>query len=330
MDLINQISDNIFQVQIPVPFPLKVVNCYMVREDGAWTMIDTGLQDERARAAWADAFRTLQIAPRTIRQIVLTHAHPDHYGLAGYFQDLTGAPVYLLDKEMEIVPFEWKADGEHMFMVARYFKLHGMPADIGDSVHERQMQVLAMLQPQPVMSPLREGETIEIGGETYRIVWTPGHADGHMILHRADGLAFTGDQVLMKITPNIARWPELDPNPLAHYLDSLDKLERLQLARALPGHRALIYDLPKRMAELRAHHAARLRDCLAAARHCTAYEVCLEIFPRLKSADDVRMALVETLAHLEYLVVKGQLTAHTQRGAQGQELVIYAPTLIPR
>lgn len=320
---IIQVAPAIFQIQVPVPFPLKTVQCYLVREENGWTMIDTGLQYEPAHQAWAYAFQTLNIEPRALRQIIVTHAHPDHYGLAGHFQNLTGAPVYLLEHEIEIATFEWQADGERMDMLAQYFKRHGLASNIAASVYERQMQVLAMVQPQPVMSPLHEGATIAIGGEAYRIIWTPGHADGHIILQRADGLAFTGDLVLMKITPNIARWPGLARNPLGDYLASLDKVESLHITRALPGHRAIIQTWTARIAELRAHHAARLNECFNAARNCTAYQICLEVFPRLKSVDEMRLALLETLSHLEYLVAKGRMTRQEKRLAPDQEVVLY-------
>ncbi len=118
----------------------------------------------------------------------------------------------------------------------------------------------------------------------------------------------------MKITPNIALWPGLDPNPLRSYLSSLDKLEGLDIAVALPGHRALIHDVRGRVAELREHHRVRAQACWdAAGDGATAYEVCLDVFPRLNSIDDVRMAMVETLSHLEYLVSEGRLERSTDK-----------------
>jgi glyoxylase-like metal-dependent hydrolase (beta-lactamase superfamily II) len=118
----------------------------------------------------------------------------------------------------------------------------------------------------------------------------------------------TVHHVLVKITPNIALWPGLDPNPLRSFMNSLDKLERLNTSVALPGHRDLIYDVSGRIQELRDHHRQRLQACYdEAGDGCTGYEVCLRIFPRLQNVDDVRLGMVETLAHLEYLTSEGRL-----------------------
>ncbi len=309
MEAFTEISQDIFQVRIPIPFPLVSVNCYLVRDPIGWTMIDTGLHHGPAFEAWEAAFRALGMRARDIRRIYLTHAHPDHYGLAGYFQQESGAPVYALDREIRVIPIEWEPHGEHMHALARFFARHGAPPEVVAPVEKRSLEVLKMLDPQPVLSPVHEGEQVCLGERWYRVIWTPGHADGHMLLHREqDGLLFAGDQILIKITPNISLWPGLDENPLRSYLNSLDKVERLRAAVALTGHRSVVHDIPGRVAELREHHRERLAKCLeAAGGGATAYEICLRVFPRLESADDVRMAMAETLSHLEYLVGEGRL-----------------------
>lgn len=305
---ITHITENIYQIHIPVPFPLKVVHCYLVREDDGWVMIDTGLQHPRALEAWDHTFGALGMTARDLRRIYITHAHPDHYGLAGHFQRLSAAPVYALDQEIRVIPIEWEADGSHMYMLADFFKTHGAPRPVVESVTTRSLQVLSMVQPQPVLTPLHDGDTVTLGGYSYRVIWMPGHADGHLLLHRADGLVFVGDHILMKITPNIALWPRLDPNPLRNYLASLEKTARLSVRIALPGHRAPITDMPTRVKELERHHDVRAQACLDATdAACTAYEACLRIFPKLESVDDVRMAMVETMSHLEYLVHAGKV-----------------------
>ncbi|MGB8643976.1 MAG: MBL fold metallo-hydrolase [Anaerolineae bacterium] len=309
MDLMSEIEPDIFQVRIPIPFPLKNIQSYLVREADGWTMIDTGLNDPPALEAWEHAFRALQMTPRDIRRILLTHTHPDHFGLAGYFQNLSSAPVYALNEEIEIVPREWPPKEIAIPMLSRYFARNGAPPDVMARVAGRSQEVWDMIQPLPVLSPLHEGDEVQIGGQPYRVIWVPGHADGHLIFHRvSDGLMFIGDHVLMKITPNIARWPQLDPNPLKTYLKSLDKVAPLHTSVALPGHRAVIHDLPGRIIEIKHHHDVRLKETWAAAGEgCDGYQVARVLFPRLITADDVRLGMVEALSHLEYLTQAGRL-----------------------
>ncbi|MBI3915335.1 MAG: MBL fold metallo-hydrolase, partial [Chloroflexi bacterium] len=310
MRIIEQITEGVFQVRIPVPFPLKYVQCYLIREEASWTLIDTGLNDAAAFAAWDAAFKELQITPKEIRRIFITHAHPDHYGLAGYFQNLSGAPVYALDEEIRTIAIEWKPNGSHLYLLGDQMIENGVPRDFAKKIVERSFEVLQMLTPQPnELTPLREGEVVQIGGSAYKIHWTPGHADGHLVLHSAEnGLLFSGDMILMKITPNIPLWPGLDPNPLKNFLASLGTIERLGAKTAIPGHRALIEDIPGRIVELREHHRNRAQKCWDGAQvGRTAYEICMSVFPTIESVDDVRLAMVETLAHCEYLVGEGRL-----------------------
>ncbi len=99
---LREVAENIYQVRLPLPFALNHVNCYMLRDDEGWTMLDTGLDQPDVRAAWHEVCTELELEPQLIRQIVLTHMHPDHFGLAGYFQHLTGAPVYLSPRERDL------------------------------------------------------------------------------------------------------------------------------------------------------------------------------------------------------------------------------------
>lgn len=307
MTQIHPVTPDIFQVRIPVPFPLKYVNCYLLREPNGWTLLDTGLNDEPGMSAWTHAFDALKISPREIRRILLTHLHPDHFGLAGYFQQLADAPVYALDREVETMPIVWRADREHIARLGAFFTQHGVPPSIVADIQERSELLLHWMQPLPALTPLSESDTITIGGRHYRVVWTPGHADGHMMLYRAeDGLLLAGDMILAKITPNIGLWPRLDPNPLKSYLGSLDKTEALNARIALTGHRAVIENVAARIRELRVHHAERAQACWKTADECSAYEIALGTFERLETSEDVRMALVETLAHLEFLTSEGR------------------------
>ena len=99
----QEVAEEIYQVCLPLPLALKSVNCYLLRGDEGWTILDTGLNVPAAQQVWRTVFTELGIQPGDIRQIILTHAHPDHYGLAGWLQNWCGAPVWMSAREAEQV-----------------------------------------------------------------------------------------------------------------------------------------------------------------------------------------------------------------------------------
>ena len=125
-----------------------------------------------------------------------------------------------------------------------------------------------------------------------------------MLYDADDKLLLCGDHVLMKITPNIGRWPDSDPDPLKHFLESLEALKQLDVRLALPGHRWLIRDWQGRLSELIEHHHERLEHTLDALEGGaeTVYEVAIEVFKIERfTTHEWRFAAAETLAHLERL-----------------------------
>jgi glyoxylase-like metal-dependent hydrolase (beta-lactamase superfamily II) len=132
----------------------------------------------------------------------------------------------------------------------------------------------------------------------------------HLVFYCAeDRLLICGDAVLIKITPNVSLWPHGQPDPLADFLRSLDTLSALDVGLALPGHGPLIHAFEQRLDELRAHHHQRLEVVESAVEAgATAFAICARVFPTtVLSPHQLRFAMAETLAHLEYLVGVGRL-----------------------
>ncbi len=142
MTPLHPLTPDIFQVRVPVPFPLQYVNCYLFRESNGWTLLDTGLNDEPGLNAWAYAFEALQISPRDIRRIILTHTHPDHFGLAGYFQHLSGAPVLALDREIATTSLIWRDDAAYAQALTAYFMQHGVPTRVTENIKGRMRRLV--------------------------------------------------------------------------------------------------------------------------------------------------------------------------------------------
>lgn len=305
-----QVAEGIFQVQLPLPFPLRIVNCYVLRDGDGWTIIDTGINYPAGRAAWQMALAELEIAPKAIRRIILTHAHPDHYGLAGWLAEQSGASVQLAPLEQEFVRTVWQAGAANEQAIVDFFQAHGMPADLAEQVRYSMAETRAMTLPWPLTSTIEPGVAVRIGARMFQVIAAPGHSDQHLVLYCAEErLLLCGDAVLIKITPNISRWPHGRPDPLADFLQSLDRLAELPVDLALPGHGPLIRAFGERVAELRAHHHERLEVMeWATGAGATAFSVCTAVFPTTAlSPHQLRFAMAETLAHLEYLVGVGRL-----------------------
>src|SRR5262249_18281108 len=111
--VLEEVAPRIHRLAVPVPFAgLELVNCYLLQDtDGkGWTAVDAGLNTEQARKIWEQALGELGWSFADLRQIVVTHSHPDHFGLTGWLQARAGGnpAVWISEREWEIVRIVWK------------------------------------------------------------------------------------------------------------------------------------------------------------------------------------------------------------------------------
>ena len=150
-------------------------------------------------------------------------------------------------------------------------------------------------------------------GERYRVIWTPGHADGQICLFRErDGVFLAADHVLPRITPNIGLYSEHDRNnPLGDYLASLEKVSTLPASIVLPGHGEPFIGLAERTQEITEHHYERENQLLGmiVEQPQNAYQLTEKLFRHrhLNNDETKRMAVAEVLAHLEHMRYNGRI-----------------------
>lgn len=299
------IAEGVYQLKVPVPIPLVFVSAYLVEGEDGWTAIDTGFDYPEGRETWEIEARAVGCdLRRDVSRIVVTHFHPDHLGAAHWLQEIGGAPVYMLESEIENSREIW-ADADPAPFI-EHLVGNGMARALAERAAAKMRAHLVLPEK---MVPLRAGEEIPLGTGTARVVHAPGHADHQIMLHDEERrMLFAADHVLLRITPNIGRWPESEPNPLARYLESIRSMLGLPADLVLPGHGPLFHDLDGRIEELLRHHEERLelmrREIEGAPK--TPFEVSRKVFRYGLSIYERCFALTETLAHLEHLVLEGR------------------------
>ncbi|MFB9991615.1 MBL fold metallo-hydrolase [Deinococcus oregonensis] len=299
----------ITRLEIPVPYPLGTVNAYLLQGPEGVAVIDPGPKTPEAWMALTRGLAAHNLQPSDIDLVLLTHHHPDHYGLSGRLEEY-GAAVQLLDVEMQAGHLFWADFEAQQSAFLPFCRQHGMPADALEVQDTELRRQRSHVTPPAHVQSFRDGDLLDAVGVPLRAIWTPGHADGHVIfLHEPEGVVFAGDLVLERITPNIGRWAYSRPHPLQDFLASLNRLCELSPRAALTGHYGALEDPVRRGAELQAHHAGRLDHLQAAVsgRPQDAWQASFLLFPSPLSLEARRFAHAETLAHLDVLVAEGRL-----------------------
>ena len=304
-------------LQVPIPYPMKTVTVLIdTPARGPLTLIDCALDTPEARAAIEDGLAQLGRHWSDIDRLIVTHHHPDHYGLAGVIEERSGARVQMLDVEIGRGERYWHMLSEWLPGHRKHMRDHGLPEASVEGIRAENPRV----HPASRVEPLREGQSVSLAGHEWEVLWLPGHADGHLGLwNEEESLLIAGDAILPRISPNIGLYAYTRPDPLGDYLQTLGKLEALNPRRAVVGHHGPVMEgVQARARELRGHHHERLDFIGAEARRegRSAYDLSLAMFPRDLDEGGRRFALAETLAHLEHLRLLGQLARTWDEGAQ--------------
>ncbi|EQB94916.1 lactamase [Geobacillus sp. A8] len=311
------IGDEMYRVPIPVPFPMKYVYCYVGRETDGWSIVDVGFRYPEAISAWEAVFRQLGIKPRHVQAIYITHFHPDHFGLAGWMQQQTEAPVWISEPDYAMAERVWGEESVQASEVGAMFRRHGVPDELVTDIEESMWKLSLRVSPFPVLTVLDRSEIV-LGQRRWAVIPVPGHSDGLISFYQPESRQLlASDHVLDRITPNISVWPGAYPNPLEQYFASLRKVEELEVDVALPAHGAVIRQFRERISDIFRHHEQRLQKMKTLATSGrTAYEVAHLVFGHKPlTVHQWRFAVAETLAHLEYLVSVGELQKEEHRHA---------------
>ncbi|HEX2094818.1 MAG TPA: MBL fold metallo-hydrolase, partial [Longimicrobiaceae bacterium] len=279
-----EVAPGVHRLSVPLPSPPHEVAAWVLEGEDGHTLVDTGMDTLPARAALRDGAERLGVTPGSLSHVVLTHAHIDHYGLAGPVRAWSGARVAIHAREEELARRfvdHWPEDREG---VAAAFERMGVPAGVAAellTVTDRIHALYVPFQPDQLLT----GERGPLpGGAGWEWILTPGHSPGHIVIyHPGQRILIAGDHVLPRISPNIGADLYVE-DPLSDYLASLRRLRELPVEAVLPSHGPLFGDLPGRIDQILAHHEERkgkILRFLGTDGPRTAFEVAANVFGKL-------------------------------------------------
>ena len=226
---------------IPVPMPqssLRYVLVYLLELDDGVAMIDAGWDTEEAWAALNSGLGKAGYKIGDVKSVLVTHIHPDHYGLAGRVREASGAWIALHPADAEILPQRYMQMDDLLTRMRGHLLESGVPVDSLDTMRGASMPIRGFVNAVFPDVLLEDGDRPEVPGWDLRAIWTPGHSPGHLCFYEADRrVLLSGDHVLPRITPNISYHPQQTANPLADFLDALDKVAALDVGRGPAGPR---------------------------------------------------------------------------------------------
>ena len=316
----RQIAPGVQWLRMPLPFALEHINLWALQDGPAgWAAVDTGVQTSETAAAWRSQFAPGGgLAGGTLTRVFVTHMHPDHVGMAGWLTRKFGCTLWMTRLEyltcrvlVADTGREPPKDGIEFYRRAGWDEeaLEGYRARFGG------FGKLTHALPDSFRR-LQDGDVLTIGANEWRVITGNGHSPEHACLHCPElKLLISGDQVLPRISSNVSVFPtEPDADPMGDWLASLAKLRR-ELpddVLVLPAHNEPFRGLHARLDYLASSQRKALERLHAALRDGPrrAVDVFAELFSRPIGNNPSLLGLAtgESIAHLNYLVQRGELT----------------------
>jgi glyoxylase-like metal-dependent hydrolase (beta-lactamase superfamily II) len=261
-----------FPVRTPTKPPATHTNCYLIYTSTELIVVDPGSPYEDEQHALAKCVDELIAEGRTVREIILTHLHPDHIGGVNALRAHLGGETKVAAHRLTAEP-------------------------LAGAVHVDRL--------------IEDGEIIELNGSpaiVLRAILTPGHARGHLCFYEArTGTLISGDNIVGLGSVLI----DLPEGNMRTYLDSLRRMRELpDLSVIFGGHGPAMGNPYEKIDEYISHRLEREQNILRAISEGASNpkdivaRVYTDVSPKAHA-----MAERAVQAHLEKLVEEGAVIA---------------------
>jgi len=309
-----EVLNGVHQIKAPSPADGSwPTNVYVIEGTDGHILVDAGWDSQEALWALQEGLKAANLKLRDIKKLVVTHVHPDHYGLSAKIKQICGAEVAMHRVDVDLILPRYKDCAALLKRVGEMLRQNGVPENELPQLQDASLWMNKYVTADLPEIKLEDGDTISNDSCELEVLWTPGHSPGHICLYeRERKFILSGDHVLYDTTPHVGFNPHSGDNPLSDYIAALGKLARLKVHFALPGHGPVFNALGLRIEEILKHHQDRKRAIMKSMGSGlkTAYEIARQIPWTVGGAGtafqnlalwDKRMAVSETIAHLKLL-----------------------------
>ncbi len=300
----------VWRLRLPLPWPgVPHCNAWALRAGDGIVLVDTGYADADGTRQLSFALAQVGLELSDVSLLVCTHAHSDHYGLAGPIIDEAGCELWMHPAWGHVRGLAEDPDAalERRIEVARQSGVP--PAALERYKEARRGQGTGIARTVPPDRDLVPGAEFETDLGRWQVHETPGHAPSHVVLHQPDsGLMLSGDHLLGRVTLFFDHGHT--PDPVGEFLSSLDRVEGLETTLCLAGHGRPFREVPGKVRAFRAEvseHLERVRGAVTGEPK-TAFQVVPDLIGRENlNAATGAWGLQIALAYLDHLTLAGEL-----------------------
>ena len=178
---VEQVRPGLWSIPVPIPNnPLRYVFVYAFESDGGPFIVDAGWNTDDAFATLSAGLTQAGFDITSVRGVLVTHIHPDHYGLAGRVREASGAWVGLHSADAALIHDRYEEPEALIVRVGAMLRRVGAPPDELNSLQRASMPVLPFVTAVKPDVVIEDGDRPEVPGWDLLAIWTPGHSPGHL------------------------------------------------------------------------------------------------------------------------------------------------------
>jgi glyoxylase-like metal-dependent hydrolase (beta-lactamase superfamily II) len=303
----------IHRLQIPTPFAVGRVNCYLI-EDSPLTLIDTGPNSGKSLDELNAQLGARGHSIDDLELVIVTHQHIDHLGLVEIVVEHSGAEVAAIGVAAQrLANFDEDAEADDDFAV-ELMKRNGIPEDVTVALRSVSRSFRDWGSHVKVTRPLGDGEVIEFGARRLQALHRPGHSPSDTIFwDEQRQILFSADHLLAHISSNPLVSRPLDGSnrrvqALVTYIESMKKTREMPAEILLPGHGEPIVDHVELIDKRLAGHDRRKEKIfdLIAEKPSSGYELAQSIWGNV-AVTQAYLTLSEVIGHTDLLVNEGRV-----------------------